>query len=47
MLKHGLNVLVIKVTNFFYPAAQVSVRFTDVQGRPIKGIKVTLAPDGP
>jgi hypothetical protein len=36
-LKHGLNVLVIKVTNFMYPEAEASVCFTDVRGRPIKG----------
>ena len=42
-LKAGLNVLVFKV-----PRASVgwngSVRFTDAEGNPVKGIKVTLTP---
>jgi WD40 repeat protein len=47
-LKRGLNVLVMKVTNGLTQHPAASIRFTDAEGRrPIKGIKVTLAPDGP
>ena len=47
VLKRGLNVLVMKVTNGGTQHPVASIRFTDAEGRPIKGIKVTLAPDGP
>jgi WD40 repeat protein/serine/threonine protein kinase len=46
-LKRGLNVLVMKVSNGLTEHPLASIRFTDAEGRPIKGIKVTLAPDGP
>jgi hypothetical protein len=44
-LKAGLNVLVFKVVNetSFWLG---SVRFTDDQGNPVKGIKITLDPKG-
>jgi len=43
-LNAGLNVLVFKVVN--EPGDwQGSIRFTDAQGNPVKGIKVTLNPD--
>ncbi len=42
-LNAGLNVLVFKVVN--EPGAwEGSIRFTDAQGNPVKGIKVTLTP---
>ena len=40
-LNAGLNVLVFKVVNEGGPW-QGSIRFTDAQGNPVKGIKVTL-----
>ena len=43
-LKAGLNVLVFKVVNTV-SLWQGSIRFTDAQGYPVKGIKVTLDPD--
>jgi WD40 repeat protein/tRNA A-37 threonylcarbamoyl transferase component Bud32 len=43
-LKAGLNVLVFKVVNELGDWAG-SVRFTDAQGNPVKGIKVTLDPE--
>jgi WD40 repeat protein/class 3 adenylate cyclase/tRNA A-37 threonylcarbamoyl transferase component Bud32 len=42
-LSAGLNVLVFKVVNETLDW-QGSIRFTDAQGNPVKGIKVTLAP---
>jgi len=42
-LKAGVNVLVFKVVNEAGPWLG-SVRLTDAQGNPVKGIKVTLAP---
>jgi WD40 repeat protein/class 3 adenylate cyclase len=42
-LKAGLNVLVFKVVNEM-GEWQGSIRFTDAQGNPVKGIKVTLSP---
>jgi hypothetical protein len=44
-LNAGLNVLVFKVVNGFQ-AWNGSIRFTDPQGNPIKGITVTLDPEG-
>ncbi len=44
-LRAGLNVLVFKVVNEIL-AWQGSVRFTDAAGQPLKGIRVTLDPDG-
>ena len=44
-LRVGLNVLVFKVVNEIL-AWQGSVRFTDAAGQPLKGIRVTLDPDG-
>jgi hypothetical protein len=44
-LRPGLNVLVFKVVNEIL-AWQGSVRFTDAAGQPLKGIRVTLDPDG-
>jgi WD40 repeat protein/serine/threonine protein kinase len=44
-LRAGLNVLVFKVVNGINDW-QGSVRFTDAAGRPLKGIRVTLDPDG-
>ena len=43
-LKAGLNLLVFKVVNG-WGAWQGSIRFTDAQGNPVKGIKVTLDPE--
>ena len=43
-LKAGLNVLVFKVVNERF-GWEGSIRFTDAQGNPVKGIKVTLAPE--
>jgi hypothetical protein len=43
-LNAGLNVLVFKVVNEF-DAWKGSIRFTDAQGNPVKGIKVTLHPE--
>jgi hypothetical protein len=43
-LKPGVNVLVFKVVNELGPWSG-SVRFTDAQGNPVKGIKVTLDPE--
>ena len=40
-LNAGLNVLVFKVVHEF-PDWRGSIRFTDPQGNPIKGITVTL-----
>jgi len=45
VLNAGLNVLVFKVVNEAGPW-QGSVRFTDARGNPVKGIKVTLDPEG-
>jgi len=45
VLNAGLNVLVFKVVNETGPW-QGSIRFTDPQGNPVKGIKVTLDPEG-
>jgi hypothetical protein len=42
-LNAGLNVLVFKVVNETI-AWQGSIRFTDAQGNPVKGITVTLTP---
>jgi WD40 repeat protein/class 3 adenylate cyclase len=42
-LNAGLNVLVFKVVNEF-DDWRSSIRFTDTQGGPVKGIKVTLTP---
>jgi len=42
-LNAGLNVLVFKVVNGMVDW-KGSIRFTDVQGNPVKGIKVTLIP---
>jgi hypothetical protein len=42
-LNAGLNVLVFKVVNETGPW-KGSIRFTDAQGNPVKGIKVTLTP---
>jgi hypothetical protein len=44
-LKAGLNVLVFKVVNEILDW-QGSIRFTDVRGNPVKGIQVTLDPEG-
>jgi WD40 repeat protein len=44
-LKAGLNVLVFKVVNEILDW-QGSVRFTDAAGQALKGIRVTLDPDG-
>ena len=43
-LEAGLNVLVFKVVNEFVDW-KGSIRFTDAQGNPVKGIQVTLDPD--
>jgi hypothetical protein len=43
VLNAGLNVLVFKVVNEMYDWMG-SIRFTDAQGNPVKGIKVTLSP---
>jgi WD40 repeat protein/serine/threonine protein kinase len=43
-LNAGLNVVVFKVVNQEHDW-QGSIRFTDAQGNPVKGIKVTLDPD--
>ena len=43
-LKAGLNALVFKVVNGM-GYWKGSIRFTDAQGNPVKGIKVTLNPD--
>jgi WD40 repeat protein/class 3 adenylate cyclase/tRNA A-37 threonylcarbamoyl transferase component Bud32 len=43
-LTAGLNVVVFKVVNE-QAAWQGAMRFTDAQGNPVKGIKVTLHPD--
>jgi hypothetical protein len=44
-LNAGLNVLVFKVVNEF-TGWRGSIRFTDPQGNPIKGITGTLDPEG-
>jgi len=44
-LRTGPNVLVFKVVNEIL-GWQGSVRFTDAAGQPLKGIRVTLDPDG-
>ena len=44
-LNAGLNVLVFKVVNET-GGWKGSIRFTDAQGDPVKGIKVTLDPEG-
>jgi hypothetical protein len=44
-LKAGLNVLVFKVVNELGDWLG-SIRLTDAQGNPVKGIKVTLDPEG-
>jgi hypothetical protein len=40
------NVLVFKSVNelIHHPFCQWSIRFTDAQGNPVKGIQVTLTP---
>ena len=43
-LNAGLNVLVFKVVNEIVDW-KGSIRFTDAQGNPVKGIKVTLDPN--
>ena len=43
-LNAGLNVLVFKVVNEASDW-KGSIRFTDAQGNPVKGIKVTLDPE--
>ena len=43
-LNAGLNVLVFKVVNEV-GLWQGSIRFTDANGNPVKGIKVTLDPE--
>ena len=43
-LKPGLNVLVFKVVNIVR-YWKGSIRFTDAQGNPVKGIRVTLDPE--
>ena len=43
-LNAGLNVLVFKVVNET-ASWKGSIRFTDAQGNPVKGIKVTLDPE--
>jgi len=43
-LNAGLNVLVFKVVNEFVDW-KGSIRFTDAQGNPVKGIQVTLNPE--
>jgi hypothetical protein len=43
-LNAGLNLLVFKVVNEVGPW-KGSIRFTDVHGDPVKGIKVTLDPE--
>jgi len=43
-LKAGLNVLLFKVVNETYDW-KGSIRFTDAQGNPVKGIQVTLDPE--
>jgi len=45
ILNAGLNVLVFKVVNETFDW-KGSIRLTDVQGNPVKGIKVTLDPEG-
>ena len=42
-LNAGMNVLVFKVVNAM-DDWKGSIRFTDAQGNPVKGIKVTLTP---
>ncbi|MCI0623617.1 MAG: WD40 repeat domain-containing protein, partial [Acidobacteria bacterium] len=44
VLNAGLNVVVFKVVNEMFDWIG-SIRFTDAQGNPVKGIKVMLAPD--
>jgi WD40 repeat protein/serine/threonine protein kinase len=44
VLKAGLNVLVFKVVNEIFDWVG-AMRFTDSQGNPVKGIKVTLDPN--
>jgi hypothetical protein len=44
-LNAGLNVLVFKVVNE-EAGWKGAIRFTDAQGHPVKGIKVTLDPEG-
>ena len=44
-LKPGLNVLVFKVVNLVR-YWKGSIRFTDAAGQPLKGIRVTLDPEG-
>jgi hypothetical protein len=46
-LKRGLNVLMMKVTNKDRDHPVASIRFTNADGRPVEGIKVTLNPDEP
>ena len=43
-LKKGVNLLVFKVVNGVFDW-KGSIRFTDAQGNPVKGIKVTLDPE--
>jgi hypothetical protein len=44
-LKAGMNVLVFRSVHAS-ASWQGSIRFTDAQGNPVKGIKVTLDPEG-
>jgi hypothetical protein len=44
VLNAGLNVLVLKVVNE-HAGWHSSIRFTDAQGTPVDGIKVTLDPN--
>jgi WD40 repeat protein len=44
-LKRGLNTLVMKVTSDDPNWFKASIRFTDVDGRPVTGIKVTVEPN--
>jgi hypothetical protein len=43
-LKAGLNVLVFKIVNTIQDW-RGSIQFTDAQGEPVRGIRVTLDPD--
>ncbi len=44
-LRAGLNVLVFKAVHEA-GTWKASIRFTDAQGQPLKGIRVTLDPEG-
>jgi hypothetical protein len=47
LLNAGLNVLVFKLVNELdnHHNCQWSIRFTDAQGNPVSGLRVTLDPD--